>query len=81
MNWKNITERDFALINLKMGKMYVFFWSCSLCLILEVSPFLLSFTHETAEKVLLSNQISEMEILMDLHVIRSSDFENHILKA
>ena len=42
--------------------------------------FLLSFTHVMVckVKIILGGQTFEMEILMDLHVLRSPDSENHI---
>ena len=33
------------------------------------------------EKVLFWGQIFEMEILMDLHILSSSEYENHVFSA
>ena len=40
--------------------------------------FLLSLTHVIVEKILFFGQIFEIEILVDLHVMRTSEYEKHI---
>ena len=40
-----------------------------------------TFSYLLTEKVLFSGQISEMEILMELHVLRSPESENHIFSV
>ena len=42
---------------------------------------LLSLTHVMVEKVLFLGQLFEMEILMDLHAMRSSESENHVFSV
>ena len=46
-----------------------------------VSIFLLSLTHVMIEKVLFFGQIFKMEILMNLHVMRSPQSKNHIFSV
>ena len=41
----------------------------------------ISLTHVMVKKVLFKDQIFEMEILMNLHVKMSPEFENHIFSA
>ena len=43
--------------------------------------FSLSHTHVMVEKVLFWGQISEVEILMDLHIMRSTESEIHIFSG
>ena len=47
----------------------------------NVLTFLLSLTHVIVEKSLFFSQIFEMEILVDLHVVRASKSKNHIFSA
>ena len=42
---------------------------------------LLSLNHVIVEKALFWGQIFEMEILMDLHVLRTPESENHIFSV
>ena len=44
-------------------------------------PPLFTFFYLSVEKVLFWGQIFEMEILMDLHVLRSPESENHIFNV
>ena len=50
-------------------------------LLVKYGHFLLSCTHVMVEKVLILGQIFEMEILMDLHVLRSPVYENHVFSV
>ena len=43
-----------------------------------ITIFLLSLTHIMVEKVFFLGHIFEIEILMDLHVMRTPELENHI---
>ena len=45
------------------------------------NTFLFSVTHAMVEKILFLDQIFEMEISMDLHIMRSPESENHIFSS
>ena len=45
------------------------------------NAFLLSLTHVMVDKALFLGQIFEMEILMDLHVMRAVESKNHIFSV
>ena len=50
-------------------------------LFFQTSPFLLSLTHVMVRKTLFLGQIFEMEILMNLYVLRSPESENDIFSV